>query len=257
MIGDPAQDSARAFFDFLGARVERIPEVPGQPRADFLVTWPSEACVVEVKGKEENEEYSRCLRGTGTTVRSEVLGRTNPISRQIREAIGQVRATPAPEAAFRLLVLVAADDAPEVHSAQFKATLYGTVDIVAPDPGGQAVARPCFYFTYCEFYDASDVDAAVILVGASSFLCLNEFSPRLGAFRSSSLYRVHASCAAVLDPADMETSGRAYSAKEDLPRGNPEAMLQFITQKYGLPVAHNVTFTHHAAAAIVGYPYCP
>jgi len=250
LIGGPAQDRVRCLFECLGASVGRIAE-SDRPRADFLVSWPNVSCVVEVKGKEENEEYARCLHDSGRAWRSESMGRTNPISRQVREAIEQVRDTPDTSTAFRVLALVAADDAAELHAARFKSTLYGLVDIVTPSDSGEAEARPCFYFTYSEFPSAPDIDAAVILAGLGSLLCLNEFSLRLDEFRSTPLYQVHSSCGAVLDPAALEAIGKAYSLKGDLPRKDPKAMLALLKQKYGLSIAYDVCFIRTAAAAVV------
>lgn len=247
-----SEDCTRRFFEHFGAEVTRIPEVPGERRADLRVEFPGEEFIVEVKGRERNAEFDRTLREEGEAKRSDLVGRTNPISRQIRDAIDQLRATPRADGALLLVALVAADDTLETGAAQFKATLYGLVDIVIPSEGGGAVAKPCLYFTYAEFYEAQDIDGAVLLLSTGgSLLCLNEFSPRRVAFRETRIWREHAAVGATFDPVERVRSMAAFAMPGDHPRGDRDEMLRRLKARYGLSIAYAVEFNSVTAAVAI------
>ena len=252
MTGDEAEALALQFLRAFGYEVTRIAEEPGERRADFLAIKTGETILVEVKGKSEDERYRRILLETGEASKLKTMGRTNPISGQIREAITQLRATPLQGDPFRLLILVTPSDDPDVSASQYKSTLYGIVDIVTPSDDGSAVAHPCFYFTFSEFYDAPDIDGAVVIVDQGSRLLVNGFSSRLARFRQTFLYRGHDRSNALDDPVTMESGGKAFIADGPLPRNRPGDVLAYIKTKYRLSVAHNVVFQEHTAT--VSYP---
>jgi len=176
MSENDAERQVRSFLESVGFQVKRISSLRDEQRADYRVTHENEVHIVEVKGRIENQEYIRDLREKGEASRKDIVGRTNPISKQIRDAAEQLRATPAESSAFRVIALVAASDDPEVHSTQFQSTLYGMVDLLVPAEDGSAVAVPCFYFTFNEFFNLHYVDAVLILVPGGSRICLNSFS---------------------------------------------------------------------------------
>src|SRR6266852_547298 len=115
MRGKEAEAQAILFFEAIGGRVARINEVPGERRADFRVTMLDAVYLVEVKGKQDDETYSQALADHGEAIRTDHLGRSNSVARQIREGVEQLRATPGSLDDFRILVLLPSDDAHEVE----------------------------------------------------------------------------------------------------------------------------------------------
>ena len=111
-----AERQVRGFLESEGFGVERIPALPGEQRADFQVTYGGDLYIVEVKGREGDEEYIRDLAEKGEAVREDIVGRTNPVSKRIREAAKQLGSTPADGTAFRVIALVAVGDDPDVQA---------------------------------------------------------------------------------------------------------------------------------------------
>jgi Archaeal holliday junction resolvase (hjc). len=171
----------REFLEKQGFKVQRIPTVSGQKRADYHVTDSEKTYVVEVKGKTTGDEaYIESLMSSGEGFREEFLGRTNSISQGIREAAEQLLATPAESEAFRIVVFVATGDDPDTQALQIESTLYGTVELLsASSDGSGAVATPCFYFTFNEFFNLRSVDAALIFIPNGSRVYVNNFSQRV------------------------------------------------------------------------------
>jgi hypothetical protein len=130
--------------------------------------------------------------------------------------------------------LVTAHDDPEIHVAQFQSTLYGMVDLLVPADDGSALAVPCCFFTFSEFFNLRYVDAALILVPGGTRICLNSFSPRVYEFRTTWLCQLHASTGAVCDPEDREMQKKAFVADCHLDRRDELLMRDYIRRKYGL-----------------------
>ncbi len=213
MSENDAERQVRGFLEAERFQVERIPSLPHEEqRADYRVIHENEIHIVEVKGRIENQKYVQDLLKKGEAIKESIVGRTNPVSKHIREAAEQLKTTPAESSAFRVIALVTADDDSEVHSTQFQSTLYGMVDLLVPAKDGSAVAVPCFYFTFNEFFNLRYVDAVLILMLDGSRICLNSFSSRAHEFRRTWLYQLHSRAGAVCDPEEMEIQRKAFVA---------------------------------------------
>src|SRR5438045_4732808 len=126
----------REFLEGQDFKVQRIATVSGQKRADYYVADSDKSYVVEVKGKTGDEAYIESLLSSGEAFREEFLGRTNPISQDIREAAEQLLATPAESEAFRIVAFVATGDDPYTQASQIESTLYGIVELLSASSNG-------------------------------------------------------------------------------------------------------------------------
>ena len=234
MPENDAEHQVRMFFESQRFHVDRIISLQDERRADYRVTHENEVYIVEVKGRIEDKEYERDLLEQGEAIREGLLGYTNPASKQIREAAKQLIVTPAEPSAFRVIALVTAYDDPETHAEQFQSTLYGMVDLLIPAENGHARAIPCYYFTFSEFYNLPEVDAALILIPGGAKICLNSFSTRLHEFRKTSLCQLLASVGAVSDPEEREKQGKAYIADCSLDRRDESLIREYVRRKYKL-----------------------
>ncbi len=231
----PENEAERRVREFLEAqhfRVRRIDALPEEQRADFHVTHGSEVYIVEVKGMAGDEQYTRDLAERGDTIREDRIGRTNPVSKRIRESAEQLRSTPADTTVFRIISLVAIGDDPDVQADQFISTIYGIIDLIIPGDGGSARALPCFYFTFNEFFKMPDVDALLVLKPSASRICLNSFCTRARTFRQSKLWQLHVHHGAFCDPVEMEARGEAFIADCDLDRHHESLVRDYIRTKY-------------------------
>lgn len=172
MPENDAERQVRTFFESQRFHVERITSLQDERRADYRITHANEVYIIEVKGRIEDEEYERNLVEQGEAIREDLLGYTNPVSKQIRDAAKQLIVTPAEPSAFRVIEVVTAYNDYETHAEQFQSTLYGMVDLLIPAENSHARAILCYYFTFSEFYNLPKVDAALILIpgGAKSVL---------------------------------------------------------------------------------------
>ncbi len=132
---------------------------------------------------------------------------------------------------FRLLWLHARHPYESLQLMQFEATLYGTVDLL--DLAETPLARPCFFFTYSEFFRFREVlDGAFVASDNQGVFCLNSFSPRFEKLKNSQLCRAFRG---IRDPIDLERTGEAYVADCDVSRKDRAAVLEYVKVKYARP----------------------
>lgn len=251
MSENDAERLTRLFFESQAFQVERIPTATGEQRADYRVSDANHTYVVEVKGRIEDDDYAQELWHSGKAFREDALGRINAVSRRIRDAAQQLAATPTDATSFRIITLAAVGDDPETQATQFQATLYGIVDLLTPAEDGSARARPCFYFSFSEFFILRHVDAALILLPSGSRICLNSYGLKVEAFRQTALYQLHESHGAVADPERMEVRQEAFIADCNLDRRDESALLAYIKQKYTLDQVITFNPRKYTASKIV------
>jgi len=231
----PLELAARSFFEHVGYVVSRIPEANDDQRADYSIENAGERLIAEVKSRGPDEEFERQMERVGRASSEQSFGRANPISRQIREASGQLAATfPENPSWPRILVLVAAGDNPDLQVEQFRATLYGTIHLLRAGGVG-AVAIPCFYFTFNDFYRFRDIDAAVVLTPRGALLWLNAFGKRRDRVRETTLFKKLSAVGAVTDPDLLERAGEAFLVDTDMDRRDEDVTLAHVRSKYGHP----------------------
>jgi hypothetical protein len=254
----PEEIEARGFFEFRGYIVTRIPEARDGQRADYSLKDGTDRYIVEVKSRGPDQDFASQLERGARAESKQPMGRTNTISRQVKEASDQLAATdPDDLSALRLIVFVAAGDDPELQVEQFKRTLYGIVDLLRQE-ASEAIATPCFYFTFNEFFRFPHVDGALVLfpMGAQKtdvHLYANGYSCRSDRLRASKLYQQLALSGAVTDPVMLERAGKAFVADTDLDRRNEGAVLSYIRNKYGQPELLDVRFKKLRVAVKVSY----
>ena len=154
------------------------------------------------------------------------------VSSVIEEAAKQLAAFDDEPVDFRILWLQARGRHAHVQFEQFKATLYGRMNIIDLDRDN--TMRPCFFFSFSDFFRFRDViDAAVISSNEQSQLCFNPLSPRYESFKISRLSQLLGD--AVCDPPVGEAAGEAYIADFDGTRKDKDVVLELLQQKYGRP----------------------
>lgn len=241
MSENRAELQVRDFFEIHGFHVERICAAENEKRADYLVKDNSSSYLVEVKGRVEDERHMEKLMRDGIASKEEVVGRTNPVSKQIREAAEQLQSDFTSHDGFQIIALVAEGHDPPMQATQFESTIYGKVELITEMKDGEARTTPCFYFTYNEFYNLRHMDAALILfqTGAKGYskLCVNNFSPRSREFQLTRLYKSHNEHEAICDPRQLEKINHAFIADCNLDRHDEAQILEYVKQKYKLDFA--------------------
>lgn len=241
----------------LGFDVRRIEEGE-KKKPDFLVSDSHHRYLVEVKDKFPDPKKLR--RRKEALFRGQVYdehepaGYRNVVSYVIREAADQLAAFSHEPVDFRIVWLHARGRHLEVQRDQFKATLYGSVEIVdLDDMAGTVTSRPCFYFGFSEFFNLRDVlDGAFISTDREGLFCLNALSPRYFALKGSAL------CGAfypgICDPVEKEREGEAYVADCDMSRKDKAAVLRYLKGKYGRSKLLDLNMVHYSAEVVVPRP---
>ena len=137
-----------------------------------------------------------------------------------------------------------------VQVNQFVATLYGRVDLITE--GARAV--PCYYYSFNEFFGATDIVAAVVGLDEGLRLCLNSYCNRVQDFRKTKLYAIFASRDLITDPQTLEAQGKAFIAECDIDRRDGLAMMGFVKEKYRVDTLIAFHGTTHIHEAVVKLP---
>jgi hypothetical protein len=224
----------REYLMSRGFSVERISDSPAKRTADYLITDEKDRYIIEVKGRIEDKNHREDLLSGKEACRVTKLGHNNSVSNRIRDAEKQLKSTPSDSRAFRVIGLVAVGDDPSAQVIQFEATLYGLIYLLLPYENNPFFPIPCFYFTFNEFFNIPNVDAALILCLEDGKMCLNPFSPRAEEFRNTKLWHSHESEGKVCDPEQMENRTEALIADCNLDRKNESLLRDYVRHKYGL-----------------------
>ena len=251
MADDPGKRAVRRFLEAHDFSVGEIPEAPDVRRADLRAAHGTEEYLLEVKTGIGEETYLSTLYRTGAADREQPLGRTNAVAARIRDGAEQVLATPSGRNAFRLVALVALGDDPETQASQFRATLYGTVDVLTANENGSAIRTPCYFFSFSEFFRLRHIAGSLILIPGGRQLCVNTFSDRAPELRASRLGWLFTTNGGLVDPSTLEATGQAFIADCSLDRRNEEAVLQYVRGKYSLKTARTFQPKKYTASVLV------
>lgn len=195
----------------------------------------------------ETQERSERIRSE----EEESLGYSNAVSTVVRNASQQLARFDEAPVDFRLVWLHARNRYPDDQLERFKATLFGSVDLIDLQELSKSVpARPCFYFSFSEFFRFRDVlDGAFVSTDHHGLLCVNTLSPRhrmLAASRLATSFQP-----GICDPVERETRGEGYIADCDISRKDKTRVLDYVKQKYKRP--RLVPFEpKHCSATVLG-----
>ena len=236
----PDEQTALVALETIGYEVERLEVRPGRRTADFRAVHERESLVVEVKGKHDAEDLLEERRKTHEAgevfEHATSVARQNSISGIIGDGAKQLDATASKEELRLLWLHPAGFDAPG-QSRQLRSSLFGERTIAFhPGDTRKLDARPCYFFGMSDFYRHPDLDMAVLFDGRRGFeLCINTYSSRLVAMRTSLLYRAFAKEDAVRDPEMEEQESKAFLADcgADV-RGKPGGVLDYVKRKHDL-----------------------
>lgn len=242
---DAAEDLVVGALTGSGFEVSRIPTNTDR-RADLMASKGAESYVVEVRRKMDDGSFERELREGGMPMDDRRIGHQSAIATAIRDKKHQLRATPSPEGAFRVIWLVATGRFQDTIARQVAATFYGAVDIPTPGEGelaGTNIALPCYFFDHAVAFRMPEVAGIVAGEEGRGKLLLNPWAADAGRFCGSALVELFRP--GVVDPIAEELAGDAYRADDfDGDRRDERAVRRFIEAKYGrammIPVRWNV-----------------
>ena len=218
------------FFIGFGYHVEKIAE-SDEESPDFLIFDDNSSYVLELKTKfpseAEIEERKELLDASEIHNIQEVIMRKNRLSGIIKKATTQLRGYEEKDI-LRIVWLLATGHLAEPRLLQFEATLYGLTTLL--DWSNQRGCI-CYFFYNSDFFRYRDVlDAAIVSTVSEAKLLLNPLSPRYVQTKNSSLPKHLGK--AVVDPIELEKKGNAFFVDSDVDRGNEEAVLRYLREKY-------------------------
>ena len=220
----------KKYFEHLGYAVERIDE-GAEETPDFFIYDDSMSFVAELKTKfpsdTEISQRRRILDSGNIHNIQEQIVRKNTLSGITRHAVEQLKKY-GPQDLIRIAFLLTTGHLAEPRFHQFVATLYGSTTIVEPS---KSSARECFFFYNSDFYRHRNIlDGAIVSTESMHALLLNPHSPRAARLKQSTL------CdrfdGGVIDPIKIESQGKAYIVDGDVDRGDEEAVIAYLKEKY-------------------------
>ena len=232
-----------------GLDAEDIAGHLGSRCPDLRVTSPrGDVTIVELKAKgDDPAELARereALQQGGIVSRSVPMDRRNTLSGIIEDGVEQLRAYDGQDASFSVLWLHAWGRDADLLMDRFRATLYGTTNII--DMSVTRDTRTGFFIDFNDFHRYRGVlDGAVLSTANCCQLCINSLSSRAGQFRQSGF--VAAFAAGLCDPEGLEGRGEAYIADCDIDRRNRQQVMNYVRKKYGRERLLDLTLTKHSA----------
>jgi len=220
-----------------GFIVEEIPTARNERRADLRAAYNGEEYVIEAKGKDQTTTWTNLVfeaEGNVLSSASRDVKPWNALSAVILDANEQLASTPANNAAFRILWLVAAHNDSDFVLACVEKRLFGLEHVVAIKSfHTPPIVKPCYYHSHSDFIRSPDLDAAILSNSQSGFMCVNSFSHRRQALRSSRLYNILDKRGAVRDPEIAESEGAAFLIAENINRSSRGGQWKYLKEKYG------------------------
>jgi hypothetical protein len=246
---------ARQVLDAWGASTEEIPTSSAE-ESDWLASLEGFRLLVEEKDKFENpvsqQEREGALRSGQVHGSTTPLVHDNRLSGIVRKAQKQLSSTATRlDHEARIIWFTGCGFDAEAKHYQFIATLYGSTKIFEPDRPG---LRECYYFRNADFFryrEVLDGAVAAFIAGESVTmkLCLNTYSPRYSALKSSPFAARFQE--GLIDPLAEEADGAAYIADTTINRANSGPVLQYLQDKYGLSRAMNMDMNLATATVVV------
>ena len=218
-----------------GASIESLP-TSSEEECDWRATLGGCRLLIEEKLKLDNQleraTQDEAFRKNETYVRTIELKHNNRLSGIVRKASNQLSSTSGnKEHDLRILWVTAVGMNAEAKMVQFKATLYGSTNILTAN--GDLLQ--CYFFRNSDFYRFQNIlDGAII--GAShgnqttNSLCLNPYSPNWANLRNSPFATKFPT--GIIDPVEEERDGTAMIVDSDVDRNNPKEVIKFLEGKY-------------------------
>jgi len=247
------QEARRFFEEGLGLIVTRVPGAkPKTP--DFLIDGEQPGYVLEVKSRFDDESFCKELERGSTAVRSRALGHDRWAVDQARSARKQLMGSdPTRERFWVLWFAVECLSSTEAMFDQVIGTLYGVRQVAYWDEASQTMhGRECLFVVPGVFERWPDIDGAIVTVGESITLCVNEFSDKAKRFQLSRLYQSFAQRGGPVKPSDLEAKcGFLSIADRTIDRVNEEAVGQYLSQRYGLKQVYILNIKAHSVSVVV------
>lgn len=222
-------------LEAMGIKVKPVPRIEGKKTAD-LHAWDSQdEYAIEVKSSHELAEFEAQAQQETLVTQSMDLGRSNAMSKVIRDAAEQLKSTVSRDDQFQIMWF-----RPEqlYHGKevmhQLVSTLYGLAYL--PELGNDSGDRtnPCFFLHFNKFYEEKDLDGVVVHIGGTGKIFLNPLSNRHGAFRRSEVCKYFDKQDVVFDPNKFVSQGNAYDASDiEGSRKDLSKIISKLGEKYG------------------------
>jgi hypothetical protein len=223
---------------FLGMEAEELP-CKETETAD-IHAWGLQ-CDVFLEIKTKSDDQSRLAELATSENTESVLWQVDPIAARtafnthLRKAEKQLAASATSADAFRFAFLWLRERDPDLLWRQAFETFFGRADLGAP---GARECVTCFYFDHSSCFSCPGIDGMFLVEvdtrGVGLHLCLNEYSPRYEAIRTSALVEAIKQIGfRVFDPYEMEDNGEIVAYRGNLSRSDHDGILAELSKSHG------------------------
>jgi hypothetical protein len=217
----------------MGLQTAKIAEDPSTKTCDFRASDGKDVYWVEVKERTGDERLAQAFIGKDVSLIEKPLGYDPRTDSILRSAVKQLDSLASPQEPGLTIVWLEMHSPFEngLHSEQAIATVFGAAEILDT---GHSQPKACYFFGESAFFRFKQLDAVVVDEPSGPLLCVNPYAHRRERFRQSKFFEFFRT-RAVLDAAEEELTGRAYSAFGcDLDRKDERGMLDFVKARYSL-----------------------
>jgi hypothetical protein len=247
----PEEQEAMEYLSSLRLDVKPVPRGPSRT-AEFLVDGDGRGYAVEVKAREDSEEWNAAMNAGVVASQSRSMGSGTWAKDVVRKkALKQLSAVD-PEHRRWWLVWLAVQVRAARHSMEREVfgTLFGVRQVVFWKKGEGPATRDCLFAEPGVFERNPEIVAAMVQPAPGKFaLALNDFAPDLVDFKSSVVYRDMLVKGAVSD-ADSLCTQPAFVRVTDfqIDRRSEGAVIAHLTDAYGPGPYKVVDMQEHTAA---------
>ena len=236
MHENKSEKIVKEYFRSSGFDISRINSSTPGKTPDYFVSDQEDFFLVEVKSREEDENFNSLIENPNPGEESQEIGYTNTISGIIGKGVEQLAEYDPDNENLHLLWCFTADlFNSNLVARQFIHTAYGLKNIEGYDKNGNYFEASCFYFGYNDFFKHRNLDALVVYSHNKTILCLNPFSESIDRFKATDLYKAFKEDNfEVIDPKKLEEKGNCLFVNSNIDRKDTDAVLKHLVKKYQL-----------------------
>lgn len=234
-----AKELAIEVLRAFGMEAEELPRK--ETKTADVRTWGHQ-CEAFLEIKTKSDDTSRLEELSTSESDESVIWQIDPIAARaafnthIKEAGKQLAASATSNDSLRFVFLWLRGSDPDLLWRQAFETFYGRADLSAP---GAEQCVTCFYFDHSSCFSCPGIDGLFLVEsdtrGVGVHLCLNEYSPRYKAIRTSAFVEAVKEIGfTVFDPCMMEANGEVVAYRGDLPRSDREGILAELSSSHGV-----------------------
>lgn len=247
----PEELEADRLLQSLGLRVRRVPTSTSKT-PEFIVDGDARGYVLEVKARDDSEEWTRAMKSGRAAHQKRSLGCGRWAEDVAGNAVKQLRSADAQHLRWWVLWLaIKCAAGADAMVDEAIGSLFGVRQVVFHGPGSedQPKGRNCLFARPGVFERHPDIVASVVDSGRGLCFCVNdEFAGDFSSFRESVLWSSFADMHPPTTAKDLTESRGFFRADPSVNRRDDSALAAYLERAYRLKKAVMVDMQLHSTS---------